>query len=300
MVMKRALSTKPSFHEEVTYRLNRQSAETGPLSIEMGAMYAALGNQAFEKGFKHQAIRLHTSGVEILSLKAPTDSELLANCLLSLGNDYTANGQAEKALHYHARAYSIYTTRFLPTHPAVANLINSLATDYSALEKWQLAVPLQRQAVRIFKACSDPRLSEALNNLGNIYFHIKEYPLACNYLRKAEKTLLFQHKKDSLAMGNVLTNLGNAYFAMGKFKLALKLHMKGRKLKARNLVATHPDLANSMNSLGNDYLALGKPEIAVKWLEKAVRLIGFQKNCQMARVIERNYGVALAAAQQNT
>jgi hypothetical protein len=87
---------------------------------------------------------------------------------------------------------------------------------------------------------------------------------------------------------------------MGRLKLAVKLHRKGMKLRARHLVSAHPDLANSMNSLGNDYLALGKPEIAVKWLEKATRLVNSQRDSQMARVLERNLGIALAAAQQNT
>ena len=102
----------------------------------------------------------------------------------------------------------------------------------------------------------DPKLPEALINLGAVYLEQNKFDKAEPILRNALKI-----KPDD---SKILSNLGNLFQNQNKFDEAEKVYLKA--------IQIDPDISSTLCNLGSLYLKLNKLDAAITTLEKAINI----------------------------
>ncbi len=82
-------------------------------------------------------------------------------------------------------------------------------------------------------------------NIGLLYFELRNYRRAITYLQSAEK--LFEKSRDTVKLSRLYTNLGVAYMRIDYLQKAADYHQRAAALAAKNSFA----LARSLANLGN-------------------------------------------------
>jgi tetratricopeptide (TPR) repeat protein len=121
----------------------------------------------------------------------------------------------------------------------------------------------------------NPNSIEAHNNLGVLYFEIKEYELS---LKNYEEALSETTRPSELALIN--ENMGNVYYSMDKFDEAV-----GRYAEAVSIKGAGVD-ANLLNKLGIALARSGRTKEAIESFAKALDIdpthVGARKNFERA------------------
>jgi tetratricopeptide (TPR) repeat protein len=102
-----------------------------------------------------------------------------------------------------------------PTNSAV--LANKIGIAFHQMSLLELARKNYLRAVKL-----DPKYSEAINNVGTIYYAQKDYARAIRYYKRALKL-----SSDSASM---YSNLGSAYFGRKDYKLATECYQHALQL----------------------------------------------------------------------
>jgi tetratricopeptide (TPR) repeat protein len=116
------------------------------------------------------------------------------------------------------------------------------------------------QAERIYKKIlvhdeknygfEDPFITAStLNNLGDLYCSIKDYPKALIYLEKCLQIRQLKLPKDDLLLAVTKDNLGKVYTFLGRFNEANFLHLKALEVRTNILGKSHPERNNSVINL---------------------------------------------------
>jgi nephrocystin-3 len=93
----------------------------------------------------------------------------------------------------------------------------------------------------------DPYITAStLNNLGDLYCSIKDYPRALIYLEKCLQIRQLKLPKDDLLLAVTRDNLGKVYAFLGRFNEANFLHLKALEVRTNILGKAHPERNNSV------------------------------------------------------
>ena len=97
----------------------------------------------------------------------------------------------------------------------------------------------REEALHAYKRALEinPRSAETHNNLGTLFFEIKEYDLALSYYAKGLKETT---KSANQAM--IVENMGNVYFNTGRFEEAARRYQRAVEIKGRGLGLNEADL----------------------------------------------------------
>ena len=95
-------------------------------------------------------------------------------------------------------------------------MANKIGIAFHQMLQLQLAKKNYERAVKL-----DPKYSEAINNLGTIYYANKNYGRAISYYKRALK---------NNPSASIYSNLGSAYFARKKYKEATVYYEKALQL----------------------------------------------------------------------
>jgi tetratricopeptide (TPR) repeat protein len=98
-----------------------------------------------------------------------------------------------------------------------AVLANKIGIAFHQLLRLDLAKKNYQRAIKL-----DAKYSEAINNLGTIYYSAKDYPRAIKYYKRALKT--------GPASASVYSNLGSAYFSRKDYKTATLCYERALQL----------------------------------------------------------------------
>jgi eukaryotic-like serine/threonine-protein kinase len=140
-----------------------------------------------------------------------------------------------------------------------------------AVDHFQAAV---KQA-RSFRE-NDPRLAAALNNLGNAFFKLDQYPDAEQALTEALK--IRSVGQENATMADSMTDLAMVYCAQGRLDKAEHLLNRGLNIRKRKCGVNSEEVADSLASLAALYNKQGRVSEAMKFLNQCLDIRSAEKN----------------------
>ncbi|XP_077058362.1 kinesin light chain 4 isoform X1 [Siphateles boraxobius] len=136
--------------------------------------------------------------------------------------------------------------------PARLRTLHNLVIQYAAQGRYEVAVPLCKQALEDLEKTSGhdhPDVATMLNILALVYRDQNKYKEAAHLLNDAlsirEKTLGNDHP----AVAATLNNLAVLYGKRGKYKEAEPLCKRALEIREKVLGRDHPDVAKQLNNL---------------------------------------------------
>uniref|UniRef100_A0A8C1NRD7 Kinesin light chain n=1 Tax=Cyprinus carpio TaxID=7962 RepID=A0A8C1NRD7_CYPCA len=136
--------------------------------------------------------------------------------------------------------------------PARLRTLHNLVIQYAAQGRYEVAVPLCKQALEDLEKTSGhdhPDVATMLNILALVYRDQNKYKEAAHLLNDAlsirEKTLGNDHP----AVAATLNNLAVLYGKRGKYKEAEPLCKRALEIREKVLGREHPDVAKQLNNL---------------------------------------------------
>jgi tetratricopeptide (TPR) repeat protein len=227
---------------------------------------------------------------------------MTAETLYLLGELNLDLGRLEDALVNARKAYLIRSELLGNEALEVALSANSLAQLYQEVREYEKAIPLNDQAVMIWKrelGADHPHVSVPLNNQGKIFYVLGLYykqgaekeldkDLAARMRTESEKlfansisyfkqamTILAKHSKEGDAnLGACQQNLGDVYYATGDFEQAEDMYRKGLKSLGAALGPTSQHVVKCLTSLASACFKNGKADDAEKYYEAALKYTG--------------------------
>ncbi|MEB3218957.1 MAG: CHAT domain-containing protein [Nostocales cyanobacterium 94392] len=152
---------------------------------------------------------------------------------------------------------------------AQANALLTIATHKyrqglfkEALKTWQQELPIRREI--------GDKAGEGvtLNNIGEVYRNLAEYPKALDYLQQA---LAIHRSIDNKSMeGITLNNIGNVYWNLGEYPKALDYLQQA--LTIAKQIGDKPMEGTTINSIGLVYKKLGEYPKALKYYQQALAI----------------------------
>ena len=166
--------------------------------------------------------------------------------------------------------------RFYDDPEVEAAIRFTVGDSYQALGDYETAIPLLEKAVKIRRAelpAGDPRLDDALNVLGMVYWLSGDLAgsLKCSeeILALREAAFGTEHARYT----QVLVDLGNVYADMGDLDKAEELQRRALTVERRILVADdRADLAYTTNNLASVLADQGKYEEAIELHRESLAL----------------------------
>ncbi|CAF1221573.1 unnamed protein product [Rotaria sp. Silwood1] len=207
-----------------------------------------------------------TSGTNINNINSSNNGQDLVNDLFP--SDDNDNGQdIYSDQQDNSRKFSSYTDLMMSTShsatgsfisttgyeiPARLKTLHNLVIQYASQGRYEVAVPLCRQALEDLEKTSGhqhPDVATMLNILALVYRDQSKFKEASALLNDAlairEKTLGPDHP----AVAATLNNLAVLYGKRNKFKEAEPLCKRALEIREKCLGTSHPDVAKQLNNL---------------------------------------------------
>jgi len=166
--------------------------------------------------------------------------------------------------------------RFYDNPEVEAAIRFTVGDSYQALGDYETAIPLLEKAVEIRRAelpAGDPRLDDALNVLGMVYWLSGDLATS---LKCSEEILALREAefgKEHARYTQVLVDLGNIYADMGDLDKAEELQRRALTVERRVLIGDDRlDLAYTTNNLASVLADQGKYEEAIELHRESLAL----------------------------
>ena len=181
------------------------------------------------------------------------DSSLVAMAMYRIGKIELQLGDFPKALENFEEALSMYEE--LKDTAKIGHMYGQISGVYDLTKDFEKAEFYLNKAFEISMAGTDLAMkSNALIDMGILYYRQKEYEKGINYLKRA---LDFQKlAQDGLAIGHINSNLGVFYQHYGKLDSALFYYLKALEIyKANNqrnsISKSYTNLSSLSNKMGD-------------------------------------------------
>ncbi|XP_028903303.1 kinesin light chain 4 [Ornithorhynchus anatinus] len=136
--------------------------------------------------------------------------------------------------------------------PARLRTLHNLVIQYAAQGRYEVAVPLCKQALEDLERTSGhrhPDVATMLNILALVYRDQNKYKEAAHLLNDALSIRESTLGRDHPAVAATLNNLAVLYGKRGKYKEAEPLCQRALEIREKVLGARHPDVAKQLNNL---------------------------------------------------
>ncbi|XP_050950381.1 kinesin light chain 4 isoform X2 [Labeo rohita] len=167
-------------------------------------------------------------------------------------DDLFPNDEDDQGPHRHNSAALAAAQQGGYEIPARLRTLHNLVIQYAAQGRYEVAVPLCKQALEDLEKTSGhdhPDVATMLNILALVYRDQNKYKEAAHLLNDAlsirEKTLGNDHP----AVAATLNNLAVLYGKRGKYKEAEPLCKRALEIREKVLGREHPDVAKQLNNL---------------------------------------------------
>lgn len=157
--------------------------------------------------------------------------------------------------------------------PSRLKTLHNLVVQYASQGRYEVAVPLCRQALEDLEKTSGhdhPDVATMLNILALVYRNQNRFKEAANLLNDAlairEKTL----GKDHPAVAATLNNLAVLHAKRNKFKEAEPLCQRALEIREKVLGKDHPDVAKQLNNLALLCQNQGKYQEVEQYYKRAI------------------------------
>ena len=159
--------------------------------------------------------------------------------------------------------------------PSRLKTLHNLVVQYASQGRYEVAVPLCRQALEDLEKTSGhdhPDVATMLNILALVYRNQNRFKEAANLLNDAlairEKTL----GKDHPAVAATLNNLAVLHAKRNKFKEAEPLCQRALEIREKVLGKDHPDVAKQLNNLALLCQNQGKYQEVEQYYKRAIEI----------------------------
>ena len=206
-----------------------------------------------------------------LDARAIHDPLVLANLQNRLGHTLLSLGKAQEAIDFLTASRDIRQTNLVAGHADTLTSMNNLAMAYDMAGKFDLALPLYEETLKLTKAQLGPdHLSTltSMNNVAIVYMAVGKLDLALPLLEESLKRTKAQHGPDHFHTLCTMANLAEGYQTIGKLDLALPLYEEAFTRRKATLGPDHPDTLSNMDRLAGGYHEAGKLNLALPLYEE--------------------------------
>jgi tetratricopeptide (TPR) repeat protein/CHAT domain-containing protein len=177
----------------------------------------------------------------------------------TLGALYAETGDYAAAEPLYRRALEVEKRVHGETSAEYARSMNDLAVLYSHTGDFPRAEALYRLAIQIDRQMHASGLPSygLLNNLGRLYYEMRNYREAESTYQQALESYRKTHGEKAADDGDLLDNLALCYTAMGDYARAEPLYRQALKIKKHDQGEKHPRYAFSLNNLAYLHQKIG-------------------------------------------
>lgn len=272
--------------------------------VALGDVYTAQGRYSeaetvYEKGLRALRSEHSSSRSDVLDVK------------IRMAHLYDEMGRGEQSGTLHreiARAtVKEYGEKSLPAIDETLRHLAVMVRHHGEPSELQSVEPLCAYTVTVttnLKGANDPRVAEAFNLMGNIYFVRRDFKQAESFYQRAleidEKVL----GSESPAVARDLSSLAALYVEQRQIEKAKPLYERALLINQKSLGPNHPMVAETLEQIALMHQADGKIEQAEAFYRHAMeideRAYGLDKPAQLNRIRslafiyfgERKYGEA--------
>lgn len=159
--------------------------------------------------------------------------------------------------------------------PARLRTLHNLVIQYAAQGRYEVAVPLCKQALEDLERTSGrghPDVATMLNILALVYRDQNKYKEAALLLNDALSIRESTLGRDHPAVAATLNNLAVLYGKRGKYKEAEPLCQRALEIREKVLGTDHPDVAKQLNNLALLCQNQGKYEAVERYYRRALAI----------------------------
>jgi serine/threonine protein kinase/tetratricopeptide (TPR) repeat protein len=257
--------------------LDRQAETQAVLDFVENRVFAAARPKDQEGGLGYD-VKLADAvkaGLSFIDKSFPDKPLIEGRLRMTIGRSFYFLGDYQTAMEQYKGARQIFTEHLGPDHRDTLNSMNMLANCYAQAGRFQEALKVREETLRLAKAKvgRDDRLTlSCMNNLANSYFEEGRFE---EVLRLREETLQLAKAKlgrdDPLTLA-ALQNLAVSYFEFGRLEEAIKLFEEALPLEKVKLGPDDPSTLTSMNVLADWYQAAGRTQEALGLLKETLPL----------------------------
>lgn len=153
----------------------------------------------------------------------------------------------------------------------IATVNDNMASVYLKLEKYEQALSLYNESLKIRENQDSINLATTYNNIGAVYFYMNNFNKAIYWYDKVrELQEVSVEEVNSSAILTTYNNLANSYYKQGEHEKAIELHNRILSVRETTLSKNHPDIAESSINLAHIYLKTNDLNNALFFYEKAL------------------------------
>uniref|UniRef100_A0A8C6R1K8 Kinesin light chain n=1 Tax=Nannospalax galili TaxID=1026970 RepID=A0A8C6R1K8_NANGA len=159
--------------------------------------------------------------------------------------------------------------------PARLRTLHNLVIQYAAQGRYEVAVPLCKQALEDLERTSGrghPDVATMLNILALVYRDQNKYKEAAHLLNDALSIRESTLGRDHPAVAATLNNLAVLYGKRGKYKEAEPLCQRALEIREKVLGTDHPDVAKQLNNLALLCQNQGKYDAVERYYQRALAI----------------------------
>lgn len=166
---------------------------------------------------KEQAIELYRSAYDLL---ANSDAKHnMPNVCANLADAYIQNNEIPKAAQWYRRALFLVDSLSLPEKENIT-LYMGLAQIYLSLHDFDTALHYYKSTENYFQMMSPSMQAYFLNNFGNYYYFLKDYPQALKMFLRMKHTIERHGMQNNFDMYQCKVNLADVYLNMDSISRA--------------------------------------------------------------------------------
>src|SRR5690606_13416111 len=153
----------------------------------------------------------------LLLSKAINYDQGISESLLGIGDYYSDKGKSLEAVNHYEEALSSITPSVLPS--LKLRILNQLASELSFQSNYPKALELYLTGIELsILADRQDVVSVIMENIGSIYYAIKDYDQALEFYKKGLK--ISMDNGDEIRIAETFSNMASTYTEMGDIQIA--------------------------------------------------------------------------------
>ena len=163
-----------------------------------------------------------------------------------------------------------------PTSLPVASTVSSMAAMYCQMEKYEDALELYQEALRIRRDCFEDQehsdIMATLNTIGLVLCKLHEFKMAKEVFQECLKSRIKALGSTDLDVSMLMRNLAAVHLDLGEEEDAIQLLEKTLQIRQAKLGPNHGEVAPTLHHLGQAYQVRGFLEEAGDCFKKGLSI----------------------------
>lgn len=242
--------------------------------VVQAQLFQTLGDIYQKLGKLEQADSLLHSALEKRKTLFGPDHAEVGESLVALGLLRADQAQLEESERLARQGLEMNRRNLPPEHPALAKATTSLGQVLEARGKYDEAIKVFEEAVRLHSAAgkTDPDLAVALSELANTHFYAGHYDISESLNRRTLTMNRRLYGERHPYVADDLINLGAIQFERGKYAEAEHFYRQGLDIFRAWYGKDHHRTGGALTMLGRALVSQDKPEEASGLMQEALAI----------------------------